>query len=89
MSDGALSAEPPPSGDAASLEVALRGEGFDVRVEADGRLALIVPSAAADALDARLRERAWPLARAAGFTHAAVELVDHGTRDDRATVPRD
>jgi hypothetical protein len=66
--------EGPVGGEAVALERALRDEGFDVRVEQEGRLAVIVPHDASRAT-AALRARAWPLARAAGFTHAAVELL--------------
>jgi hypothetical protein len=69
--------EPSPS---ATLESALRSEGFDSSVVAEGRLAVIVPRAASGAT-AALRARAWPLARAAGFTHAAIELLDQPPSD--------
>jgi len=72
--------EPPDArsaGDAATLEGALRAEGIDARVEARERLAIVIPGAATVA-NAELRARVWSLAREAGFTHAALELVDDG-----------
>jgi hypothetical protein len=61
---------------AESLEAALRTEGIDCVVEAQERLAVIVPGPrGVDLSSAELRRRALELLPAHGFTHLAVELL--------------
>ena len=61
---------------AESLESALRAEGIDCVVEAQERLAVIVPGPrGVDLSSAELRRRALELLPAHGFTHLAVELT--------------
>ncbi len=63
----------PPVGDAAALEAALAAAGVRATARADGRLALLV--AAPDTFaSAAARDAATRLARASGFTHAALVL---------------
>ncbi len=65
------------AGDAAALEAALAGAGVRARVVADGKLALL--SAAPETFaSAAARATATRLARASGFTHAALVLWDGG-----------
>ena len=61
---------------AESLERALRAEGIDCVVEAQERLAVIVPGPRGlDLTSAELRRRALALLPEHGFTHLALELV--------------
>lgn len=60
---------------AVALRAALAGSGVEADVEADGRLAVIVPRGMAGALmTATLRAALVAAARADGFTHCAVDL---------------
>ncbi len=64
---------------ATALAEALRGQGLDCVVDARERMAVLVPATgeAAGALAAEARRRAvLELARAHGFTHVAIELID-------------
>ena len=74
-----------------ALASALRAEGLSCEVEAFDRLAVIVPDERdPDVVDRDLRERVLSLARAHGFTHAAIELVEPVERVmDRAPLSRD
>lgn len=61
---------------AESLERALRAEGIACVVEAQERLAVIVPGPRGlDLSSAELRRRALALLPAHGFTHLALELL--------------
>lgn len=73
---------------AATLERALRAEGHDCRVEGRGAMAILVPDAEIDETYVGRFERRALLraARAAGFTHVALELRDASARPD-AVVP--
>ncbi|HLV25919.1 MAG TPA: RNA 2',3'-cyclic phosphodiesterase [Gemmatimonadales bacterium] len=67
--------------DAGALEVSLRQLGLELDVRPAGALAVLVPQndAGAQLLSDRLvRERVIEAARAAGFTHAAIELFPPG-----------
>ena len=76
---------------AASLEAALRALGIDVRVEAYGALALLVPDGDTGALaDVDVRRTATALLAEHGFTHLALELVeDADPAERRAALPGD
>ena len=70
-----------------ALEAALRAAGVPCRVE--GREALAIVTAAGESShfdDDRVRQRALALARAHGFTHLALELLES---DERAALPGD
>ena len=71
------------------LGQALRAAGVSCRVEAHERLALLVPDEGDELADADVRERVVALARAYGFTHAAVELPEGDDASDRASLSRD
>ncbi len=81
MSAGA--AGTPPVGDAAALEAALAAAGLRATATADGRLALLVAPPDTFA-SAAARDAATRLARACGFTHAALVLWE----GDPAPAPR-
>ena len=58
------------------FESALRRAGYDARVEARERLAIVI--LAGDAPTGDDRRRIVQLARAEGFTHVSLELDPHG-----------
>ena len=61
--------------DPIALVRALRAHGLPLDVEADGALAILVPTGPLAAPDAALRRQLVALARDAGFTHVALELL--------------
>ena len=72
---------------AAALERALGAEGLACSVEARGGLAIIVSTGEGSPfVDSERRRAVLKLARAHGFTHVAVELVE---REPRAALPGD
>lgn len=74
--------------DAAGLEAALRAAGVSCVVDADGRLAVLVPGPAGlDLADPELRRRALALLPAYGFTHLALELVERTPAAPARTTP--
>ena len=76
---------------AESLERALRDAGIECVVEAQERLAVIVPGPRGlDLSSADVRRRALALLPAHGFTHLALELLPPSPPAARgATLPRD
>ena len=58
-----------------ALETLLREHGMECRVDIYDRLAILVPDTTLDIPD---RKRVVDLARAAGFTHVAIELDPNG-----------
>ncbi len=77
----------PPAGDAVALEAALAAAGVRAAASADGRLALLVAPPDTFA-SASARDAATRLARASGFTHAALVLWV-GDPDPAAPAPAD
>ena len=78
--------------DPAGLEAALRAAGLPCVVDADGRLAVVVPGPAGlDLTDSELRHRALALLPRYGFTHLALELVERAPASPPpgAPLPRD
>lgn len=72
---GGAAGEPPRAPDLDRLAATLEASGLPLRAAADGPLAVLVPTAPLPPLDGRLRGQLVTLARDAGFTHVAVELL--------------
>lgn len=58
-----------------ALSVRLASLGLPLRAQADGTLVILVPAGPLPAIDTALRGRLVTLAREAGFTHVALELL--------------